>query len=83
MNAWLISAAALTLALVPCAIVCLHGDAVMRLVGLELAGAVVSMVLVLMAEGLHQTSFHDLALTLALLVFGGGLVFARSLEKWL
>jgi multisubunit Na+/H+ antiporter MnhF subunit len=37
---------------------------------------------VLLAEGLHRSGVFDLALVLALLSFGGGLVFARFLERW-
>jgi multicomponent Na+:H+ antiporter subunit F len=37
----------------------------------------------LLAEGFGRLPFFDLALTLALLSFAGGLVFARFLERWL
>ena len=53
-----------------------------RLVGLEMAGVCESLVLLLLAEGFQRPLFYDLGLALALLSFGGGLVFARFLERW-
>jgi multisubunit Na+/H+ antiporter MnhF subunit len=37
----------------------------------------------LLAEGYHRSFLFDLALMLALLSFGGGMVFVRFLELWL
>ena len=68
---------------VPAVIVCLRGDAIDRLVGLELAGTLATVTLALLAEGFGRVSFFDLPLTLALLTFAGGLVFARFLERWM
>lgn len=83
MNAWLIAATALLFALVPCGIVVFRGDAARRLVGLEMAGVIDAMVLLMLAEGIHNANFYDLALAAALLAFGGSLVFIRFLERWL
>jgi multicomponent Na+:H+ antiporter subunit F len=83
MNAWLIAASALAVSLIPCAVACLRGGPVERLVGLEMAGVCESLVLLLLAEGFQRPLFYDLALALSLLSFGGGLVFARFLERWL
>ena len=54
-----------------------------RLVGLELAGTVDTLIFLSLAEGFHQAIFFDLALVLAILSFAGGLVFVRFLERWL
>jgi multicomponent Na+:H+ antiporter subunit F len=81
-NAWLLAALALLAGLLPCALVCLRGDPVNRLVGLELAGVLDTLVLLLLAEGFQRSIYFDLALALALLSFAGGLVFARFLERW-
>jgi multicomponent Na+:H+ antiporter subunit F len=62
---------------------CVHGDTVSRLVGLEAAGSLVVWILLCLGEAYHRVPFVDLALTLALLTFGAGLVFARFLERWL
>jgi multicomponent Na+:H+ antiporter subunit F len=82
-NAWLIAAAALVLALVPCGIVCFRGTAMDRMVGLEMAGILDCLVLLLLAQGFNNPNFYDLAVAMALLTFGGGLVFVRFLERWL
>jgi multicomponent Na+:H+ antiporter subunit F len=81
-NEWLLAALALLAGLLPCAAVCLRGDPVNRLVGLELAGVLDTLVLLLLAEGFHRAVYFDLALALALLSFAGGMVFARFLERW-
>ncbi len=83
MNPGLVTATALLWALFPCGWLCSRGDAVNRLVGLEAAGVIVTLVLLLLAEGLHRLPFYDVALTAALLCFGGGLVFAQFLGRWL
>jgi multicomponent Na+:H+ antiporter subunit F len=82
-NAWLLAALALLIGLVPCGLVCLRGTPMDRLVGLELAGTVNTLILLVLAEAYHQAIFFDLALVLALLSFAGGLVFVRLLERWL
>ncbi len=83
MNMWLIAATGMLLCLIPTGIVCLKGKALDRLMGLELAGAIATTTLVMLAEGFGRIPFFDLPLTLALLAFSGGLVFARFLERWL
>jgi multisubunit Na+/H+ antiporter MnhF subunit len=83
MNVWLIASAVLLLALAPCGIAAFHGSPMERLLGLEMAGVVEVMFLVTFALALNRSNFLDLALAMALLCFGGGLVFARFLERWL
>jgi len=82
-NVWLEGAIALIIGLIPCGIVAFRGDSMNRLVGLEAATVVVVMAMMLLAEGYHRNFLFDLALMLALLSFGGGMVFARFLERWL
>lgn len=83
MNPWFSAATVLIVCLFPCLLVCSRGDALHRLVGLEAAGLIACMALLLLAEGFHRPSFTDLALALALLSFAGGLVFVRFLGRWL
>ncbi len=83
MNPWLASVFVLLVLMIPCLIVCLRGDVINRLVALQAASAMTALILLLLAEGYGRASFVDLALTMALLAFGGGLVFARFLERWL
>lgn len=83
MNPWLITALALLVCLIPCFLLCIRGDNMSRLVGLEAGSIATVLILLVLAEGYHRVPFVDLALTLALLAYGGGLVFARFLERWL
>ena len=83
MNLWLLAGSAVSAALVPCAFVSLRGKAEQRLVGVEMAGLLITIALVLFTVGFGRLPFIDLALTLAILSFGSGLVFARFLEKHL
>lgn len=83
MNAWLLSAAALLFSLIPCGIVVFRGKAIERLIGLEMTGVIASLVLLLLAEGIKNPNFYDLALAASLLAFGGSMVFVRFLERWL
>src|SRR5205823_11644182 len=52
-NVWLIGATALLAGLVPCGWVLLRGRLTEAIVGVELASAIVTVVLVLLAAGLH------------------------------
>jgi multicomponent Na+:H+ antiporter subunit F len=83
MNYWLWCAAALFLGLLPCLYICAFKPAPDKLVALELASCIVTLQMLLLAEGFQRPSFYDLPLTLALLSFGGGMVFARFLQRWL
>ena len=62
---------------------CVRGDTVSRLVALEAASSMCVIILLALSEAYHRVPFVDLALTLALLTFGAGLVFTRFLERWL
>lgn len=83
MNPWLITAVVMLGGVASCAYTCFRGTAPERLVGLEAAGTFATITLMLLAEGFGRAPFLDLALALALLTFGGGLVFARFFERWM
>lgn len=83
MNLWLGAGAAVSSALLLCADMCLRGTPERRLVGLEMASLLVTIAMVLFTIGFQRLPFVDLPLALALMSFGGGLVFARFLEKHL
>ncbi len=83
-TAWLAGALALCAGLAPCALVCLRAeDPLQKLVALEMGAILMTLALVMLAEAMQRTLFLDLALTEALLSFGGGLVFARFFERWI
>jgi multisubunit Na+/H+ antiporter MnhF subunit len=83
MNVWLWAAAAMLIALIPAGIVCFRGPVEDRVVGLEFTSVIVTLELVLLAQGFSRSPFYDLPLTLAFLSFGSGLVFARYVQRWL
>ena len=47
------------------------------------AGVIGVVTLLVLTEGFGRMLYTDLALALALLIFGGGLVFVRFLERWM
>jgi multicomponent Na+:H+ antiporter subunit F len=81
-NAWLVAATALILALLPCLWVCARRPAVDALVALELASTVTTLTLLALAQGYRRDPFMDLAVVSAVLAFAGALAFARFLERW-
>jgi multicomponent Na+:H+ antiporter subunit F len=83
MNAWLIAATVLLISLGPLLLACFRGDPIDRLVGFEAASAITVMILMLLTLGFQRVDLMDVALAAALLSFGGGLVYARFLERWL
>ncbi|HEY1685315.1 MAG TPA: MrpF/PhaF family protein [Tepidisphaeraceae bacterium] len=83
MNIWLWAGAGMLFCLMMLTLVCFRGEIGDRLVGLEMAGCLASLTMVLLIEGFKRPSFYDLPLTLALLSFGSGMVFARFVQRWL
>ena len=83
MNEFAVAALVLLAGLVPCGVVCLRGDPLSRLVGLEMAGVVDILLLLLLARAYDRATYYDVALALTLLSFAGGMVFARFLERWI
>lgn len=59
----------------------LHGEPLRRLVGLQLAGAVLVPVLLLLTYGYQQTGYLIVPLVLAVLSFAGIMVFLRLLGR--
>ena len=83
MNAFLVTATVLLAALAP-----LGATAVIRrpldgLVALELAGALLVLVLLCLAVGLHRDIYFGVAVVASLTSWIGGLVIARFLGRWL
>lgn len=83
MNLWLIAAVLTCLALIPCAAMCLRGSPERRLVGLEMTSMIIIIAMVMLTVGFGRLPFIDMPLALAILSFGGGLVFTRFLERYL
>lgn len=84
MNVWLVAATVLLAGLVPCGWVLLRGRIEDALVAVELVSTLVTVVLLLLAEGFHRSIYFELALVLAAMSFVGGLVFVRFIgDRWL
>lgn len=83
MNAWLIAAAALILALFPLLWLAWRRPPMGAVVAFELAAILVIEILIMLAEGLQRSPFYELGMVLALLAFAGGLVYVRFFERWL
>jgi multicomponent Na+:H+ antiporter subunit F len=68
----------------PCGVMALSANDVRkRLVGFEMAGIIASLEMMLLTMAFNRPPLMDLALALALLSFGGGMVFAIFLGKHL
>lgn len=83
MNAFVIAAIAMLVAVIPCGIVMVRGKVMEAVVAYEAIGSVIIIVLVLLAEGFDRSGEFELPVLLAMLIVGGGLVFVRFLERWL
>ena len=81
--AFVAAAIAMLIAMIPAGIVLYRGDLMAAVVAYEFVTAVVVMVLALLAQGFQRPSLFELPVLLAILMFGGGLVFVRALERWL
>jgi multisubunit Na+/H+ antiporter MnhF subunit len=78
-NVWFVGATVLLLALVPVGYVLVRGSIVEALVALELAGTVVTLVLLLIGEGFKRNSYYTLPLVLAFTNVVAVLIFVRFL----
>lgn len=83
MTSWMAATVALVPALAIPALAACRGGTAARLVAVQLATAVATLVLALMTFAFDQPAFIDLALTLALLTLPGTLLIAMFLERWL
>jgi multicomponent Na+:H+ antiporter subunit F len=82
-NAFVIAAIAMLIAVTPCGIVVLRGTIMEAVVAYEAISSIAVIVLVLLAEGFRRSGEFELPVLLAVLLLGSGLVFVRFLERWL
>jgi multisubunit Na+/H+ antiporter MnhF subunit len=84
LNAWLAASLALLPALaIPVFKACQSRSTATRLVAVQLATSLTTLILILMTLAFDQSSFIDLPLTLAFLALPGTLAMALFLERWL
>ena len=80
MNGWLIGTLALMIGgIIPAGWLASTGDPVRRLTGVSLAGSIITLVLILLAHAMAQSSYLIVPLALVPLAFAGTLVFTRLL----
>lgn len=82
-TAWMLAVLALVPALAIPVLHACRGGTAQRLVALQLATSVTTLILVLMTFAFDQSAFADLPLTLALLTLPGTLAIVLFLERWL
>jgi len=83
MAVFVIAAIVMLAAMVPAGIVLCRGDLPSSVVAYEFITSVAVMVLALLAQAFMRPSEFELPVLLAALLFGGGLVFVRVIERWL
>jgi hypothetical protein len=82
-NAYLITAIVMLIALIPCGIVVLKDSAMDAVVAFEAIASIVVIILMLVAEGFSRTGEFELPVLGAVLIYGSGLVFVRFMERGL
>ena len=81
MNVWMIGSIAMLFALVPCGWLALTSTLEKRVVALEMTGVIGTLELMLLTMAFNRMPMMDLAVALALLSFGAGVVFAHFLAR--
>lgn len=77
------AAVAMLVAASPCLWVLHRGEPMAAVIAYEVLSSVSIMVLIAVAEAFGRSGEFQLAILLALLLFGSGMVFVRVLERWL
>jgi multicomponent Na+:H+ antiporter subunit F len=83
MTIWLLAGIAMLPPLLAPLWAAIRGDLVNRLVAIQLASAVTSLILVLMNFAFDQSSEIDLPITLSILSLPGTVMLTLFLERWL
>jgi hypothetical protein len=82
-TAFLLAALGMLVAVIPLGVVAWRGTVMEAVVAYEAISSIVIMVLVLIPEGFGRSSEFELPILMAVLLLGSGLVFVRTLERWL
>ena len=83
MNVWLLGATVALAGFAPLLWVTMRESRIEGLVALQSAQALGTVVLILLCEGFHRSSYFVLPFSLAILSFVGTLLFARFMGKHL
>jgi multisubunit Na+/H+ antiporter MnhF subunit len=82
-NIWELAAQVMIFALAPLTWMCVRGEPRQRLVAFYMAGVVATLLLMVLTMAFNRMPMMDVAIALALMSFGGGIVFARFFERHL
>jgi multisubunit Na+/H+ antiporter MnhF subunit len=82
-TAFVVAAIVMLIGIIPCGVVLVRGQLMEAVVAYEFISSIAVMVLILLAQGFRRPGEFELPVVLAVLLFGSGLVFVRSLERWL
>jgi multicomponent Na+:H+ antiporter subunit F len=82
-NAFVVAAAAMVLGIIPCIVVMVREEIMAAVAAYELTSSIVVLVLVCLAQGFLRSGEFELAVLLAVLLYGSGLVYVRMMERWL
>ncbi|MGB8987931.1 MAG: monovalent cation/H+ antiporter complex subunit F [Candidatus Sulfotelmatobacter sp.] len=83
MNIWELSAQVMMFALAPLLWTAMRGDARHRLVSFYMVGTVITLLMMLLTIAFDRMPMMDLAIAMALMSFGGGIVFAHFFARLL
>lgn len=81
MNAFEIAATVLLGGFLPLGAVLLRGRPIEAVVALELCGALMTLVLLCLAEGFHRSTYFAVPIVSALLTWVSGLIYVRFLAR--
>lgn len=83
MSSFLAAAIGMLLGVIPLGTLAWRGTVLEAVVAYEVISSLAVMVLVLLAQGFGRSAEWEMPLVLAVLLLGAGLVFVRTLERWL
>jgi multisubunit Na+/H+ antiporter MnhF subunit len=81
MNEWELAATVLGFALIPCLAIALLSPPTHGLAAMQVAGVLLSTILVTLSEGFARQPFIDLAVVFSPMSMIGSLMFARLMER--
>ncbi|MBV9160609.1 MAG: hypothetical protein JO281_03405 [Pseudonocardiales bacterium] len=83
MSGFVAAAIGMLLGMIPLGVVAWRGTVLEAVVAYEVISSIAVMVLVLLSQGFGRSAEFELPVLLAVLLLGSGLVFVRTLERWL
>jgi multicomponent Na+:H+ antiporter subunit F len=82
-NIWELAAQVMIFGLLPLTWMAIRGDVRNRLAAFYMGGVVITLLVMLLTMAFNRMPMMDLAVALALMSFGGGIVFARFFARHL